>query len=308
MISLEEERQNNIIRKLVFRVVRKHIAGSTSSAVLNVVRELNDKGFHATVTLLNDHVDDQTKARYNTNAYTQFIRQLSRLHLNSDVSIRPSQIGYGIDSVAMEKNLQDIIDIANNCNQRLWLEDEESLTIEKIMPIYRKFKPKCDTLGVEIIPQPNFTNGNLKRMISNKDILKLRFQAYDKKEKKDKSVKTDRLNLYKEYIDTIMERKASSLTVLEDDPKLINKITAANKDYKKNLIFEIPLGYSNKKLSILQKNKLNLSVYVPYGKDWVPYLINRLAEGRVKNIAVALLNGQKTTVDINVKNSGIKAG
>lgn len=305
-MSLEEEQQNNIIRKIAFRLVRKHIAGSTSSAVLNVVRDLNDKGFHATVTLLNEHVDDQTKARYNTNAYAQFIRQLSRLHLNSDVSIRLSQIGYGVDAVSLEKNMQDIIEVANSCNQRLWLEDEESLTIEKIMPIYRKFKPNCSTLGVEIIPQPNLTNGNLKRMISSQDILKLRFQAPDKKDNPKKKV--DRLNLYKEYIDTIMGRKAKSLTVLEDDPKLINKIMASNKDYKKNLIFEIPLGYSSKKLSVLQKNKLNLSVYVPYGKDWVPYLINRLAEGRVKNIAVALLNGQKTTVGINVKNSGIKAG
>lgn len=305
MVYLEE--QSNIIRKLVFRLVRKHIAGSTSGAVLNVVRDLNKKGFHATVTLLNEHVDDQAKAKYNTAAYMQFIRQLSRLHLNSDVSMRLSQIGYGLDNITFEKNFQSVIDVANSCKQRIWIEDEANLGTDDIMPIYRKFKPKCNSLGAEI--QPNYDQidgkGMLVRSISSKDMIKLRYRAQEKKKKG--AEKIDRFKLYKEYLDTLIGKRVN-LTVLEDDPKLINRIIASNKDYKKNLIFEIPLGYSNKTLALLQKNKINSSVYVPYGKDWIPYLINRLAEGRVRNIAVALLNGQKTNVGSNVKNEGAKAG
>ncbi len=299
MVYLEE--QSNIIRKLVFRLVKKHIAGSTSSAVLNVVRDLNNRGFHATVTLLNEHVDDQTKAKYNTNAYLQFIRQLHRLHLNSDVSIRLSQIGQGIDDTMMEKNLEAIIDLANSAKQRLWLEDEGRLGPEEILPLYRKFKQKCSTLGVEIIPD---TESPSKRIASNKDIFKLRFKLPERS--KERKERPDRLKLYNEYIGAIMSKRAS-LTILEDDPKLINRIVSANKDYKRNLIFELPLGYSTKRLAYLQKSKLNLSVYVPYGKDWVPYFIDRLAEGRVRNIAVALLNGEKTSVGTNVKNERTKA-
>lgn len=296
------EEQSNIIKKLVFRLVKKHIAGSTSSGVLNVVRDLNNRGFHATVTLLNDHVDDQSKAKYNTNAYVQFIRQLSRLHLNSDVSIRLSQIGYGIDEAMLEKNLQDIINVANSTSQRLWIEQEAKLDNDEVMPLYRKFRPTCNTLGAEIKPE---TGSDIARMVSNRDMLKLRFMPNG--HNKEKKEKTDRRRLYREYISELMGKKVT-LTVLEDDPKQINSIISANKDYKRNLIFEIPLGYSNKRVAALQRSKLNLSVYVPYGKDWIPYFINRLAEGRVRNIAVALLNGEKSNVGSNVKIKGAKAG
>ncbi len=295
------ENRKNIIRKLVFRFVKKRIAGSTSGSALNMVKELNTKGLHTTVTLLNDHVDDQIKARYNSNAYSQFIRQLSRLNLNSAVSVRLSQIGYHVDSSVLEKNLMGIIDVANSCNQRLWIENEADMENEEVMRIYRQYKPRCKSLGAELRPD-SATSDNmtqLRRVVSSNDIIKLT-PPLDKKGKA-RADKTDRLKLYDACINALVNKRVG-LTIFEDDPKLINRIVTSNKDHKRNLIFEVPLGYSSRKLNALQKGKLNLSVYVPYGKDWIPYLINRLAEGRVRDIAVTLLNGEKSGVDLNAKN------
>jgi proline dehydrogenase len=288
---------DNLIGKLVFRLVRKHIAGSTSSAVLNVVREINNKGMHTTVTLLNDHVDDPTKARYNTNAYIQFIKQLSRLQLNSDISVRPSQLGATIDEGLLERNMQDIIDAANSYKQRLWIEEESDSTYDS-MGLYRKFRPKCSTLGVEIRPElEEGGNPPISRLVSSKDTIKLRYHTPAKQKAGVKGV--DRSKLYKGYIEALLGKRVN-LTVLEHDQNLIRSIVASGKDYKRNLIFEIPLGYDNK-LSKLVKGKLNMSVYVPYGKDWIPYFINRLAEGRIRNIAVKLLDGEKSGAIQGVK-------
>ncbi len=291
-----EKKDNNLIGKLVFRLVKKHIAGSTSSAVLNVVRDLNDKGMHTTVTLLNDHVDDQTKARYNANAYIQFIKQLSRLQLDSDVSLRPSQIGSLVDSNLLEWNMNEIVNAVNSGNHRLWLEEEAS-GMGEIVRLYRKFRPKCDSLGVEVRPDYDDEDGDsVSKLFSNKDVVKLRCHV---DERKAHPKKVDKLKLYRNYIDILMAKRAN-LTILEHDQKLIGKLVSSSKDYKKNLIFEIPLGY-NGKVSKSAKGKLNMSVYVPYGKDWIPYFINRLAEGRVRNIAVTLLDGQKKVVDSNAR-------
>ena len=274
--------------------------------MLNVVRDLNKRGFPATVTLLNDHVDDQTKARYNANAYSQFIKQLSRLNLNSGVSVRLSQIGYGMDDAAFRKNVQYVVGTANSCAHRLWIEGEAQIGNDRMMRIYRQLKPKCSTLGVEIRPSPQFDDdiGRIRKSVSNNDIIKLTGPARDMSKK---PAKIDRLKIYREYIDMIGGRHAN-LTVLEADEKMIGRIAAASKDYRRNLMFEVPLGYSGRNMNVLQKGKLSLSVYVPYGKDWIPYFINRLAEGRVRNIAVALLNGEKSKVGLNVKIEGAKAG
>ena len=290
-----EKKDNNLIGKLVFRLVKKHIAGSSSSAALNVVRELNSKGMHTTVTLLNDHADDQTKARYNANAYIQLIKQLSRLQLDSDVSIRPSQMGGVVDTDLLEWNMSEIVNAVNSGNHRLWIE-EESAGMDEAVRLYRRFKPKCSSLGVEVRPAYDDEEGeSAAKLLSGKDVVKLRCHVDDRK---GNPKKVDKLRLYRNYIDVLMAKKAQ-LTVLEHDQKLINRLVSSSKDYKKNLIFEIPLGYNGKQ-GRLAKGRLNMSVYVPYGKDWIPYFINRLAEGRVRNIAVTLLDGQ-TNVDPNAK-------
>jgi proline dehydrogenase len=306
VVGLEEK--NNIIRKLVFRLVKKHIAGSTSTSVLNVVRDLNEKGFHATVTLLNDHVDDAIKARYNTNAYIQFIRQLSRLHLNSDVSLRLSQIGYWLDEDLLAKNLESIAEAAKSSDHMVWIENESNLDARMIMPLYRKLKQKYGSIGLEMTTDPIAENRkhDLNGFVSSKDIIKLRYDIKNARKEKSSHSK-DKYKLYKEYIDALMNKKVS-LTLLEQDTKLTDRIMGSNKDYKRNLILEFPLGYNSKGMGKLQKGKMNLSVYVPYGKDWIPYFINRLAEGRVKNIAVALLDNEKAGVNSNAKRNKAEAG
>ena len=103
VVSLDDK--NGIRKKVAFGLAKKYIAGSTTSSMLKKVREINDRGWHATVTLLNDNVTDLSKAKYNTNAYAQVVRELTRLHLNSDISIRPTQLGYGLDSKAFDANL-----------------------------------------------------------------------------------------------------------------------------------------------------------------------------------------------------------
>ena len=94
MVTLDYS--NGIIRKVAYGLSRKYVAGTTSASMLKKVREINDHGWHSTITLLNDQVNDLGKAKYNTNSYCQVVRELTRLHLSSDISIRPSQLGYGL--------------------------------------------------------------------------------------------------------------------------------------------------------------------------------------------------------------------
>ena len=77
VVSLDGD--NGILRKVAFGLAKKYIAGSTTASMLKKVREMNDRGWHATVTLLNDNVTDLSKAKYNTNAYSQIVRELTRL-------------------------------------------------------------------------------------------------------------------------------------------------------------------------------------------------------------------------------------
>lgn len=279
--------QRSIIERLVFRLVKKHIAGPTSASALEAVREMNAKGLHTTLTLLNDSVSNIAKARYNTNAYLQLIRQVSRLNLDSAVSIRPVQIGYSVDKSLMYRNLEEIAGAAQENKISLWIEHDSASSMQDQIALYRKLRSQYGNVGVEIQPVHDGAEITLDGGIEPKDRVKVRCRPDGDGKLKQKGA----AGMYADYIDLLLSDRAE-VSVWERDFDMIRKLTSSNPNYKKNVAFEIPFGYSARKLKQLQQYKLDLSVYVPFGRDWVPYLIGRFAEGRIGHIAVALLDGK----------------
>ena len=51
-------------------------------------------------------------------------------------------------------------------------------------------------------------------------------------------------------------------------------------------------NYNKKNLKILKMNKI--SIYAPFGKDWIPYAVDRLIDGYIKDIAITILNSRYT--------------
>lgn len=290
MIRLPE--QKHIFKGLIFRLVRKHIAGSTTESMLEAVRGLNGQGLHATVTLLNDHTTQASKARYNTNAYAQLVKQISRLNLDSDVSLRLTQIGYGLDSGLMGRNLKQIIETAEENKRKVWVESEDCVDTEEMLSIYRDFRGAAGCLGMEVVPAKDGRDSVIDA-IEPKDMVKLKCRLHKEKAKggHERKESFDALKIYKSYIDGLRGARAS-VTVLDHNAHLIGKIALLDKRYRDDVTLEAPLGYGGKKLRKLSEKKYMASVYVPYGKDWVPYVINRLSESRLRGIAVALLNGE----------------
>ncbi|MDE1810844.1 MAG: hypothetical protein KGH66_02285 [Candidatus Micrarchaeota archaeon] len=279
----------NLIKRIVFRLVRKRIAGSTSDSVIKRLRELNDSGIHTTATLLNDHVNDPAKARYNTNAYMQFIKQVARLRLNTDVSIRISQLGYLIDPKLARSNVSEVLAAAKEGNMRLWMEDEAEIGMDERMALYKEMKRQYSNVGIEVRPEHLLKGGAAGSSMGVKDTVKVRrYPAVLDKDEANGQSRKEMLD-YTSCINRLLKSKAK-VTVLDGDASILGRIASANKGYKRDLIVELPLGYNNRKMQKLLKSKLNLSVYVPYGKDWVPYITEKLIDGKSRKLAVALLN------------------
>ncbi len=286
---------NNIIKRFIFRLVKKHISGSTLSSALDTIRELNGKGLRATVTFLNENVDEPSKARYNTNTYVQFIKQTIRLHLNSDISVRMSQLGYKLNNGIMDNCLDDIFAAADGKGAKVWIEHEPGIKLDEHLKLYRAQRKRYKKLGIEIPIREPIEGATIRKYLRAKDNVRLTSYLPDLKEKE----KGPHKNIFENYISTIgrLLQAGVSTTVLDESEKTIIRIANFSKEYKKSLIFELPLGCSNRRLSKLQKMKLNLSIYTPYGKDWAPYVINKLTSGHMRDIAAKVLAANKGTLN-----------
>jgi hypothetical protein len=187
----------------------------------------------------------------------------------------------------MRRNMEEIASAAYEGRIKLWIEHDGTSGMQDQLSLYRKLRSQYSNVGVEIQPARASASIALNGGIEPKDLVKVRCYPGSDGKREQKST----VGVYANYIDRLLSQRAE-VSVWERDFDMIRKIAAANPSYKKNVAFEVPLGYSVHSLKKLQQCKLDLSVYVPFGKDWVPYLIGRLAEGRIRRIAVALLDGK----------------
>ena len=82
--------------------------------------------------------------------------------------------------------------------------------------------------------------------------------------------------------------KNTKSVVLQTVPDNVMKEFLGN-GYKKVVSFEFQLGYSGSALSKLVKRGARTSVYLPFGKDWTPYAVNKVPERYARFIAGKLL-------------------
>ncbi len=270
-----QEQNDGLISRIVYRFARKYIAGNTTASMLKVVGRLSAEHLHTTVTFLNNNVHDPAKARYNTRSYMEAARQLARLGLASDLSIRPSQIGYSFDGALFSKNLEDILGVCEGKSMKVWIEGENGLSGSDITRIYTDLQKSKYDVGIELADLPAI--GSMS--FGPRDCVRIWNGSKDNHGRKGDGT-----------IIQEIAKSGASVTVSGRDLAWISSVARSAGGFKKHLIFEMPLGYNTSKMSKLTKGCKAQGVYVPYGMDWVPYVTNRIAEGNVRKIASVVLS------------------
>ncbi len=281
--------EESFLRNLVFRLVRKNMAGPTIATALKRAKQINEKSMGVTLTFLSDHVDNQAKAKYNANAYIQLVHQISRLCISADVSVRISQLGYNVDRALADSLLSTLVGSAEKNDIHIWSEYEPKMSMSDISRIYKA--NRSDMLGIEVPdsllksegkPVSGISAAKRIKVLASHDV----FYGHGKRHGKTNGV-------VDAYIDRIrgVVNHSTDITISSQDEKLLLKIIS-KKAYRKSLILEVPFGYSRRKLKTLTKDGQSLNVYTPYGKDWIPYAVHRLTKGKTHKIATRLLDGR----------------
>jgi proline dehydrogenase len=293
--------ESSLLKKLLYRIIKKHIAGTTAASAIKVLKSINKEGIKTTVTFLNDLEDcsNQTKTRYNFTSYLQLSKELFRLMINSDISIRLSQLGYPQNDGIIE-DLPEILKYIPIKNV-LWIEYEPKFEFEKMYDFIKEINNP--QLGLEVSTSLLEDKSTLNKIMELKNVKLVPFDyrngnlnTIEVKIKK----KVDAITEYQRILSKIQKYKYN-IHILMPDEKITQKLIDADKKtkkglIKKNLTFELLLGSSNRKIKSIKSNGVNLCIYVAYGKDWMEYAANRLTTGRIHDISLNMLDTKKENV------------
>ncbi len=272
--------QDSLVERVIFNLIKKHIAGPTMNSAISRAKLLNAKGIPASITFLTSPPHNAAKATYITATYMQLIREIARFGITANVHIPLQQLGIGIADDAALNNIKRILEVSKRAGVFVWFELNEPGSEHAIISHLKDKKGFGVALGsfesaIKYVNKQNFV----------KD-LKVTCGKISDEKKSDKKDKQDTIK----YIDSIIP-KTNNLVLLSPNDGAVSKLIKKNGKYRKALIFEFQLGYGEKKIKKMLSKGTRMSMYVPFGKDWVTYAINNVPEGYMRAIAGSLLKG-----------------
>ena len=288
----------NIVQHWGFakRTATRFVAGETLDQAIEVVKSLNKSGISTTLDHLGENVNSPEEASQAAGEILKIIDRLRTENVSSGVSIKLSQIGLVIDIALCEENLHRIFQRANEQRIFVRVDMEDSSLTQITLDLFLKVVNQGyeDYAGIAIQAYLYRSEDDVRELLESGTRIRLCKGAY----KEPKTIAFPR----KEEVDQNFDRLTNLLleksqeldSQLSQDGRIPPIPAIATHDQervdhalkycrkisikKENLEFQMLHGIREDIQADLLKNSYPVRVYVPYGKEWYPYFVRRLAE------------------------------
>ena len=272
-------------------IAGRYVAGETPEEALVVVKELNKKGFSATLDILGEHTKTAEAAVAITDQYAGLYEEIKKQGLDCNLSIKPTHIGLDIGENCVSENLMKLLKKAAKTDNFLRIDMEDSTLTDQTIELWNHCQ--MDYLKVGIVFQAYLyrTENDLKNLLKNGSA-NFRLCKGIYRESPDiaiqgrRKINSNFLKLlrfafeYKIYVGIATH----DLELLKNSYALIDDLNIPSNMFEFQVLYGVPMsGWLEKHL----ENGYKVRIYVPYGKDWYEYSMRRLKEN--PNIAGYIL-------------------
>ena len=284
--------------KLAWNTASRFVAGESIQDAIRVIRELNEKGIVATLDQLGEHTTTAEEATQSAEGILNILDAIDKEGVQSNVSIKLTQIGMGLDDSFCRENLTRILNRAKEYKNFVRIDMEDSpytdTTIELLNGV---LDDGFDIRTVGLVVQSCLyrTEEDTRKLLERGVRFRLVKGAYKEPPEKAYPKKADvDANfdlLTKILIDAALAAKDSMINEDARIPPIPaigthdEKRIAFAKQYaekvgypKEALEFQMLYGIRRDLQEQLAAEGYPVRVYVPFGTHWYPYFMRRLAE------------------------------
>lgn len=282
-------RANGLARRLASRFV----AGETVDSAVAALKELNAAGVTASLDLLGEAVRSADEARTARDLYLQTLDRIRLVGADANVSVKLTQMGLNIDEALCVENMRAIIAKAKGYGSFVRIDMEQSEYTERTLQLFTEtlHREFGNAVGVVLQSYLRRTERDAEDMIALGARVRLCKGAYQEPATVAFPDKRDVDANYVRCMERLLERGHYPGIATHDA-----RIIAHAKDFVRRrgiaaerFEFQMLYGVRRDLQQALRRDGYGVRVYVPFGDDWYPYLMRRLAE-RPANIAFLLGN------------------
>jgi proline dehydrogenase len=294
-MSTSEGLKNFLTRFKSFNnVTRRFVAGEEMDEAIAAIKQLNAKNISATFDHLGESISKESETRDEVREYQQLIQAITDHSLNSNVSVKLTQLGLDISNELCYENTRAIVEAAAHHNNFVRIDMEDSPKTDATFDIFRRLRAEFDNVGIVVQAYLYRTEKDIEDLLKLGVRIRLCKGAYKEPETVAFPKKADVDNNYIKLMQMLLPSGIYH-GIATHDP---NMIEATKKFARENNIsadefeFQMLYGIRRDLQESLVKEGWRMRVYVPYGKFWYPYFMRRLAE-RPANIWFVLKNMMK---------------
>jgi proline dehydrogenase len=284
--------------RLAGKFASRFVAGESLTTAVEAVVNSNKAGLTATLDLLGESVSTREGAEQSRAEITEILHQIEARSLDANVSLKPTQMGLDVDAEFCLDNLRQLLDVARKYDTFVRLDMESADYTDRTLDMFGVLKEEYgDIVGAVIQTCLYRSADDVAKLVEMGARVRLVKGAYAEPESVAFPKKQDVDDAFCDLTDVLLEKGNYPAIATHDEVMIehAKRFAEAKKISVDRFEFQMLYGVRRDLQAQLRSEGYNVRVYVPYGTQWYPYLMRRLAE-RPANIAFIVGNVMKESL------------
>ena len=262
------------------RVAQRFVAGDNLDDAIIAARNVNRANQAASLDLLGENVSDEAGARAAGAGYAAIFDRIAQEKLNANVSLKLTQLGLDLSESLAQELLENIANHAGQQGNFVRVDMEGSAYTQRTVDLVKRVRAKFEGVGTVMQSYLYRTEDDIRDLLSVGCRMRLCKGAYKEPPEVAFPQKSD---VDANYVKLMKILLASDVYhgIATHDPAMID----ATKQFVRQqgiahdkFEFQMLYGIRTDLQQQLVREGYRLRVYIPFGTDWFPYFMRRLAE------------------------------
>jgi proline dehydrogenase len=278
------------------RAARRFVAGETLPEAIQAAKALERYGLTASIDHLGEHVTNRAEAVEAAEAYLLILDRICEEGVGAYASLKLSQLGLAIGLDLCLDNLRRVLHKAADCGIFLRIDMEDSSTVDRTLEVYHRLRDEgLVNLGVVIQSYLHRSLDDVRHLTARGASIRLCKGAYREPPTVAFPRKADVDRNFDLLAETMIAAAVDSGSrPPSSDGRIPPRTAIATHDEKRiafargaadrlglpraALEFQMLYGIRSDLQRSLAAQGYPVRVYIPYGGEWYPYYVRRLAE------------------------------
>ncbi|HMI50728.1 MAG TPA: proline dehydrogenase family protein [Candidatus Saccharimonadales bacterium] len=272
-------------------MAQRFVPGETLDQAIAAARACNNAGMLVSLDYLGENVSTTADAQRARDSYLEVFERISREKLSANVSCKLTQLGMDLSVEFCEGLVLSVVERAADYDNFLRVDMEGSVYTQRTVELVKRIRARNPAIGTVIQSYLYRSESDIKDLLAYGCRVRLCKGAYKESAEVAFPKKAD---VDANYVRLMQLLLTSGFYhgIATHDPMMIAatiRYAAAQKISKDDFEFQMLYGVRTDLQRRLVRDGYRVRIYIPYGLDWFPYFMRRLAE-RPANVIFFLRN------------------